>query len=245
MLDSLIVIGGVKKMKYKLMKCWMIGLSILAISSVTKYVTVASESIEIDNIAIRTKHPMLSEIDATALADSCTSTLTNELVVVPQSTTLSKYRIEIQYPDNIEDTYISEEYQNYIYDVCSEYDISPELVMAMIEKESSGIATVSSPNGKCKGLMQIYDRYHQSRMTNLDVTDIYDPESNIRVGVDYLYELIISYGDVATALMVYNGDSRALEEGYISSYANKILNRANELEQLHYGVPVLVENNEE
>ena len=244
MLDSLIVIGGVK-MKYKLMKCWMIGLSILAISSVTKYVTVASESIEVDSIAIRTKHPMLSEIDTTVLADNCASTLTNALVVVPQSTTSSKYRIEIQYPDNIEDTYISEEYQNYIYDVCSEYDISPELVMAMIEKESSGIATVSSPNGKCKGLMQIYDRYHQSRMTNLDVTDIYDPESNIRVGVDYLYELIISYGDVATALMVYNGDSRALEEGYISSYANKILNRANELEQLHYGVPVLVENNEE
>lgn len=232
-------------MKYKLMKCWMIGLSILAISSISKYVTIASESVEVDSIAIRTKHPMLSEIDATTLADNCAVTLTSELTVVPQSTTFSKYRIEIQYSADIEDTYISEEYQNYIYDVCSEYDISPELIMAIVEKESSGIANVSSPNGTCKGLMQIYDRYHQSRMSNLNVTDIYDPEGNIRVGVDYLYELIISYGDVATALMVYNGDSRALEEGYISSYANKILSRANELEQLHYGVPVLVENNEE
>lgn len=227
------------------MKCWMIGLSVLAISSVTRYVTLASESVEADSIAVRTGHPMLSEIDATSLAANCSSTLTNELTIVPQSTTFSKYHLEIQYPDNIEDTYISEEYQNYIYDVCSEYSISPELVMAMIEKESSGIATVNSPNGKCKGLMQIHDYYHQSRMSDLNVTDIYDPEGNIRVGVDYLHELIISYGDVATALMVYNGDSRALEDGYISNYANKILNRANELEHLHYGVPVLVENNEE
>lgn len=232
-------------MKYKLMKCWMIGLSVLALSSVTRYVTLASESVEVDSIAVREGHPMLSEIDTTSLADNCSSTLTNELTIVPQSTTFSKYHLEIQYPDNIEDTYISEEYQNYIYDVCSEYSISPELVMAMVEKESSGIATVSSPNGKCKGLMQIHDYYHQSRMSDLNVTDIYDPEGNIRVGVDYLHELIISYGDVATALMVYNGDSRALEDGYISNYANKILNRANELEQLHYGVPVLVENNEE
>ena len=221
------------------------GLSILAISSINKYVTLASEPVELDSIAVRTSHPMLSDIDATSLAANCLSTLTDELTIMPQSTTFSKYYLEIQYPDNIEDTYISEEYQNYIYDVCSEYSISPELIMAIVEKESSGIATVSSPNGTCKGLMQIYDRYHQSRMSNLNVTDIYDPEGNIRVGVDYLYELIISYGDVATALMVYNGDSRALEDGYISNYANKILNRANELEQLHYGVPVLVENNEE
>ena len=41
--------------------------------------------------------------------------------------------------------------------ISNEYHICPEMVMAIIEHESSGQADVE--NGGCKGLMQIYEKY--------------------------------------------------------------------------------------
>lgn len=46
------------------------------------------------------------------------------------------------------DTWISDEYLPYISDICEEYCMCPELVMAIIEHESSGQA--DAVNGDCK-----------------------------------------------------------------------------------------------
>ena len=132
------------------------------------------------------------------------------------------------------DTYIKEEYQAYCVEIGEEYCICPELLMAMIETESSGIPNAT--NGSCKGLMQVSDKWHTERMEQLGVTNIYDPYGNILVATDYLLELFEEYGDVALVLDIYNGNSKAMynaENGILSDYASKILARAEMLERIH------------
>lgn len=134
------------------------------------------------------------------------------------------------------DTYLSEEIQQYCNEIGDEYGISPELLMAIIETESRGRADVES--GSCKGLMQISVYWHKDRMESLGVADIFDEYSNILVGADLLAELRDIYGDVATVLMAYHGESNVREKaanGEISDYARKILERSEELEEIHNG----------
>lgn len=133
-----------------------------------------------------------------------------------------------------EDTWISDEYVSYIEEISAEYGICPELIEAIVEHESSGQATAT--NGNCKGLMQIYEKYHTDRMKRLGVTDLYDPYGNILVGVDYLAELAMKYQDIGTVLMSYNGSSNAVsrgESGDYTEYALSIMERSYELEELH------------
>ena len=124
------------------------------------------------------------------------------------------------------------------YDACivfaNEYCICPELVMAIIERESEG--DPNATNGSCKGIMQISEKWHADRMYRLGVTDIYDTVGNIHVGVDYLSELFLKYEDAETVLMVYHGEKDAASKasrGEISDYAKGILERSQELERLH------------
>ena len=128
-------------------------------------------------------------------------------------------------------TYISEDAQEACVKYGEEYGICPEMLMAMIEKESSGRPDVES--GGCKGLMQISDRWHKDRMEWLGVTDIYDVEGNIHVGADYLAELFEKYEDVRIVLMVYHGEKNAANKEKLSSYADWILTRSAELERMN------------
>ena len=108
--------------------------------------------------------------------------------------------------------------------------------MAVIERESSGRATVVSEKG-CVGLMQVNPKYHTERMERLGVTDLMDIDGNIRVGADYLLELFEEHGDIYLVLMCYNmGERKAkelYEQGEYSKYAVSITERAAELEMLH------------
>lgn len=134
--------------------------------------------------------------------------------------------------EEIEPTHISVEAQVSCYEYGKMYDICPELLMAMIEAESSG--DPRAENGDCKGLMQISERWHTVRMAEIGADDIWSETDNIHIGANYLHELFDRYEDVALVLMVYNGESDAVEKaenGYISDYARKILDRSAELER--------------
>ena len=134
--------------------------------------------------------------------------------------------------EEIEPTHISVEAQVSCYEYGEMYDICPELLMAMIEAESSG--NPKAENGDCKGLMQISERWHTGRMEEIGADDIWSETDNIHIGANYLHELFNRYEDVALVLMVYNGESDAVEKaenGYISDYAWKILDRSAELER--------------
>lgn len=128
-------------------------------------------------------------------------------------------------------TYVCDQYQVYVYDICSQYDnVPPELILAMIEKESGGDASITGGHGTYLGLMQINPKYQVDRMEALGVTDLLDAESNIKVGVDFMSKLLEDHnGNVAVALMRYNGDTRAYESGYVSGYAKHIMKRANKI----------------
>ena len=134
-----------------------------------------------------------------------------------------------------EESYISEEYQTYCYEIGEQYSICPELLIAMIEKESSG--KPDAVNGNCKGLLQVSEKWHKGRMEKLGVTDLHDPYSNILVATDYIFELFEEHGDVYTVLMCYNmGERKALkliEQGKYSKYAISICERSEELERLN------------
>lgn len=132
------------------------------------------------------------------------------------------------------DTFISETAYETCVEYGEQYNICPELLMAIIERESAGKPDVE--NGSCKGLMQISVKWHSDRMERLGVTDIFDERSNILVGADYLAELFEKYEDTATVLMIYHGERNAVQKvkrGEISGYARWILERREELEEVH------------
>lgn len=134
-----------------------------------------------------------------------------------------------------EDTFLSKTVVYACEKYGKEYNICPELLMAIAEAESGG--NPKSKNGSCKGIMQVSEKWHKDRMERLGVTDIFDTKGNILVATDYLYELFEKYEDVGMVLMTYNGDSDA--EDYmsgrsgLSEYAEKILERSEELERMH------------
>lgn len=133
------------------------------------------------------------------------------------------------------ETYIADEYVTYVNEIAENYNISPELIIAMIETESSGRWNIISEDGAV-GLMQIMPKYHEERMERLGVTNIFDPYSNILVGVDYLSELAEKYDDLPTVLMAYNmGEyGSAIEKAENlewSDYAKKIMRRSEILQE--------------
>lgn len=147
--------------------------------------------------------------------------------------------ITISATDEIEnDTYIASEYVEYIEEICDIYNISPELVEAIIEMESAGNPDVVSTHGAV-GLMQIIPKYQEERMERLGVKDLYDPYSNILVGVDFIRQLFEEYEEVYEVLMFYNDGYQGVEKSRkleFSEYAEKITERAEELSKLHYGL---------
>lgn len=136
--------------------------------------------------------------------------------------------------DKDKDTYLSEEIQGYCVEIGDMYGVCPELLMAIIETESSG--NPYATDGVSRGLMQITPKWHRDRMERLGVNDLYNAYGNILVGTDYLMELAGDYGELQYALDVYNGNSKAkynYENGILSRYAKKVTKRAEELERLH------------
>ena len=126
-----------------------------------------------------------------------------------------------------------DDWEEYIEEACGEYGTSPELVQAIIERESGW--NPKAENQGCIGLMQIEPVFHMGRMKRLGVTDLKDPYDNILVGVDYLAELFSRYREVYPVLMFYNaGYSEkagvlAYEKGCVSDYAREVDLRAQEL----------------
>lgn len=114
----------------------------------------------------------------------------------------------------------------------NKYDIAPELLEAVIWRESRFKVGAINADRTCVGLMQINTEIHADRMSRLKVRNIFDPAGNIKVGTDFLGELLEDH-DVEVALMLYNGDSKAYKAGYISSYAESVLKVSEALERVH------------
>lgn len=157
-----------------------------------------------------------------------------KLFVIPAVAICMLLSTPVQAEGELKDTYIDADIQKIVYEVSAEYNICPELVLAIIETESGG--NVYADNGNCKGLMQIYTSVHKDRIKKLGVTDVYDPEQNIRLGCDTLLELFEKYNDLPAVLMKYNGSKNAVsrsDSGNYTNYCKKVMARSYELEVVH------------
>lgn len=142
-----------------------------------------------------------------------------------------------QEPMYLESVNLDPELQNWIMEYCWNRDLSPFLVMAMIERESDCDAncTTVTPDEESYGLMQIQPRWHQDRMDRLGVTDLMDPRQNIVTGIDYLLELFGKNPEAEWVLNAYNGGeryaNRMAEKGITTDYSVEILKREKELSE--------------
>lgn len=122
---------------------------------------------------------------------------------------------------------LSEAIQDYIRMLSMEYSVPEELILAMIEVESSFRPSVVSSTGDY-GYMQINECNHEWLKDELGVTDFLDPYQNILCGVYILSgHLEKTDGDIAKALMRYNngptGAYRLWQKGvFETSYTKKI-----------------------
>lgn len=117
-----------------------------------------------------------------------------------------------------------------------EFNICPELLMALAERESCFQATAE--NGPCKGLMQVNATCHRQRFIDAgwNSDEWSDPYKNMYVSASYLADLFTEYEDVGIVLGLYHGELNAVSKGkngQLSSYVTKILKRSEELERIH------------
>lgn len=162
----------------------------------------------------------------------------NELQVIELEANIT-YVEEVLVPAEITPPYsidLSPELQSYIIRLCEQYRIPPELVLAVIEKESGCDAAATGDSGNSQGLMQIQLRWHKERMARLECSDLYDPWQNVTVGIDFLAELLSQYQTVEMALMVYNAGATGAQEMwfcqgiYSNEYSRTVLEIAQRLE---------------
>lgn len=132
------------------------------------------------------------------------------------------------------DVPLSEDLQNYIFELCKESEIDPAIVISMIKAESNFDSSAIGDSGRSKGLMQIQEKIHIDRMDKLGCTDLLDPYQNVTVGVDLLSELIDRGRGVEWALMAYNGGPKHANDhtkaGTVSKYVVKVFDNSNNLE---------------
>lgn len=133
-------------------------------------------------------------------------------------------------------SYIPVEYQKLCFKVGYEYGIAPELLIAIIEVESGGNPLATNLITGCAGLMQIHPKYALIYMERAGVTDIYDPESNIRTGCEILLEKFEKYCDLPLVLMLYHGEGNKAftraRTGRYSNYCKKIMERMEEMQKI-------------
>ena len=97
----------------------------------------------------------------------------------------------------------------YVEKYAKEYSLDENLVYSIIKTESKFKKDALSRRG-AKGLMQIADITRDWAIEQLELNDdidIYDPETNIRIGCWYLNTLYKDFGKTDLVIAAYNGGS--------------------------------------
>jgi soluble lytic murein transglycosylase len=107
------------------------------------------------------------------------------------------------------------EYEEIVRGHSRNYRLPPELLAAVIYQESKFRADARSASGAI-GLMQLLPSTaegiaERTGGTRFRVSDLYDPELNVRYGAWYLRHLLDRYGDERTALAAYNAGQRNVD----------------------------------
>ena len=116
---------------------------------------------------------------------------------------------------------LDDDLQRYIEELCKSYEVPASVVMAVIQTESGCDAELIGDDGHSFGLMQIYSTQHTARCIRLGAWNLLDPYQNVRVGIDYLAELLNCGHGIEWALSWYNGHG-----GEPCEYAYKVMTEA-------------------
>jgi peptidoglycan lytic transglycosylase len=127
-------------------------------------------------------------------------------------------------------------YEGIIEGHARNYDLEPALIAAVIYRESKFDAHAGSKAGAI-GLMQLTPATAKGIAlrtggTSFELSDLYDPELNVRYGCWYLRHLVDTYhGDIRKALAAYNGGRGNVERGVIypetREYVSRVLSARN------------------
>jgi soluble lytic murein transglycosylase-like protein len=90
-----------------------------------------------------------------------------------------------------------------IYDTALREGVDPELAFRLVNIESRFRARATSVAG-AYGLAQVQVATARFYDPDITVQRLYEPETNLRIGLRYLRDLIERYGDVKMALLAYN-----------------------------------------
>jgi soluble lytic murein transglycosylase-like protein len=99
---------------------------------------------------------------------------------------------------------IDQELAEDIYDIARESNIEPRLAYGLVKTESTFNERAVSPVG-ARGLTQVMPRTAAWLVPGTRTQDLYDRQTNLRLGFTYLDQMIAKYkGDVRLALLAYN-----------------------------------------
>jgi len=123
------------------------------------------------------------------------------------------------------------------------YDLNPALLAAVIEQESKFNATARSSAGAV-GLMQLQPATAKGIAkytggSKFVVSDLANPEINVRYGAWYLHHLLLKYNDERLALAAYNAGQQnvdrwlAADEGVQFAETRAYVNRVERLKGIY------------
>lgn len=198
--------------------------------------------VHMDNVALADSEQteIESETEYVEIAETETivvEVLENEVVMLPTETeTESETIVETEVFENI--SFIPLEIQKLCFEIGNEYHIAPELLIAIIERESGGDVNATSSKYGCMGLMQLHPKYADYYLEKAGCSDPYNAEHNIRAGCEILLEKFEQYTDLPLVLMKYHGESNAVskyKKGNYSNYCIGIIERMEEMQEITGG----------
>jgi len=106
-------------------------------------------------------------------------------------------------------------YESIVRGHARNYDLDPAFLAAVIEQESKFDTTAKSSAGAI-GLMQLQPATAKGIAlrtggSKFVLSDLYDPELNVRYGSWYLHHLMLKYGDERLALAAYNAGQQNVD----------------------------------
>ena len=138
-------------------------------------------------------------------ADVVVLAVVPEPTATPESTTEPESTPEPDKPLYDPVIPLSEDLQFILRAVCEETGVELALALGAIEVESDFRPDAVNRGSGCYGLMQLNPRYFPADLP---------PGENIRVGVEYLGQLLARYDTVAAALTAYNAGHDTGKRGY-------------------------------
>lgn len=126
------------------------------------------------------------------------------------------------------DIALSEEEQDIIRDIASEYELDFELVLSVCYIESK--YNVYANSGSSVGIMQVQPTWWTGVFAELGGTNWYGLEDNVRMGCYILHSYYETYGQTSRVLSAYNTGNPNANNGY----ADKVLEFKDELKEKKY-----------